>query len=359
MKEEIHYNDISIYSRNMSTVESRHDISLKRTIKFGNSELELIPVISSPMADVSGFDLCQLLQNHGALGVLHRFQSEKKWADSVHNLLHYACDNQIVSVAISLSDYKQKLSLLDPERLINKNLLICIDTANGHSVHVQRIMNELIRLKDSLKYTNIEFMCGNVVTRQGASFLYDLGIRFIRVGIGGGSVCATPIETGIYRPILGALQEIRMWKEFHAREDLYIIADGGFKRGGDFMKAFALGADFVMSGSMFAGWEGVSENASQYRGSASRSVANYVKEMQGNGNFRIAEGVETEIDKTKGGIKEFNQFMRQIYGGMKSAMSYADCYYIAEFSQNVEIVIGSQHAMQSAGITFNSNYKTL
>ena len=91
-------------------------------------------------------------------------------------------------------------------------------------------------------------MAGNVATTEAYQDLCDWGAHSVRVGIGGGSICSTRIQTGHGVPSIEALRRC-------AELDLAIpiIADGGIKNSGDIVKALAAGADFVMVGSLLAG----------------------------------------------------------------------------------------------------------
>ncbi len=91
-------------------------------------------------------------------------------------------------------------------------------------------------------------MAGNVATLEGFNDLADWGADSIRVGIGGGSICSTRIQTGHGVPTLQSVMDCAK-----SDRDARLIADGGIKTSGDVVKALAAGADAVMLGSMLAG----------------------------------------------------------------------------------------------------------
>lgn len=139
----------------------------------------------------------------------------------------------------------------------NHKIRICIDQANGH-------MESLLKLCKDLKLrfgTNIKIMTGNIANPYAYREYAKVGVDYIRAGIGGGNVCTTSVQTGIHYPmgsLLIKLNEERNYVkksiELGARylSTPKIIADGGFKRIDQCVKALALGADFVMLGEILA-----------------------------------------------------------------------------------------------------------
>ena len=135
---------------------------------------------------------------------------------------------------------------------------------------------------------DIHVMAGNVATEKGFSQLARWGADSIRVGIGGGSICSTRIQTGHGVPTLQSILDCAESQYFGSVE---LIADGGIRGSGDIVKAYAAGADFVMLGSLLAGTD-----------ESPGEIVNYV-EMQGDRqvyrNYKVYRGmasVEAQID---------------------------------------------------------------
>ena len=101
-------------------------------------------------------------------------------------------------------------------------------------------------MKDALG-ESITIMAGNVATAEAFKDLSMWGADAVRVGIGGGSICSTRIQTGHGIPTLQSVFDCR------DSSDATLIADGGIKTSGDIVKALAAGADMVMLGSLLAG----------------------------------------------------------------------------------------------------------
>jgi len=125
--------------------------------------------------------------------------------------------------------------------------VLVIDIAHGHSVVMQRAMEEFRR-----RFPEVELIAGNVATAEGARFLLDLGADGVKVGIGPGGGCTTRITTSFGVPQVQALVECR---SALADSDAGLIADGGIKRHGALALALLFGGDCAMLGSAFAGTE--------------------------------------------------------------------------------------------------------
>ena len=112
---------------------------------------------------------------------------------------------------------------------------LVVDTAHAHTEKVKEITMKLREKFD------VDIVVGNVATKEATSFLLELGVDAIKVGIGPGSICTTRVIAGIGVPQLTAVMEC-----FSASKGIPIIADGGIKYSGDITKALAAGADTVM-----------------------------------------------------------------------------------------------------------------
>ncbi len=121
---------------------------------------------------------------------------------------------------------------------------LLIDIAHGHS-HVMREAVEAVRAK----FGDVELVCGNVATAEGAAFLKDLSADAIKVGVGPGRGCRTRLETGAGVPQLQAVREA--WCA--VGETVPIIADGGVQDDKDVFLALICGASSVMLGSLLSG----------------------------------------------------------------------------------------------------------
>jgi IMP dehydrogenase len=124
--------------------------------------------------------------------------------------------------------------------------VIVIDIAHGHSVVMERALEEFRR-----RFGEVELVAGNVATAEGARFLHERGVNGIKVGIGPGGGCTTRLNTSFGVPQVQALVECRM--AIGTDSPVTIIADGGVRRDGALLQALLFGGDAVMLGSAFAG----------------------------------------------------------------------------------------------------------
>ena len=231
-----------------SNLSSRSDVSLIRDFKFLYSPrpLSCVPIMVANMDTTGTMSMADKMTEYNCITCLHKhysIQDLKKYfisKENNSNLIFY-------STGVSHTDI-QKLTTLMNSLTINNSPLpnLCIDVANGYH---EKFVKNIKHIRDL--YPEIIIMAGNVVTPEMVEELIIHGkVDIVKVGIGSGSVCTTRLKTGIGYPQLSAIMECS-----DAAHGLggHICSDGGCKTPGDFAKAFGANADFVMSGSMFAG----------------------------------------------------------------------------------------------------------
>ncbi len=297
------YDDISLIPTEISRIKSR--TKTKTNCEFLGRNLSL-PVISSPMDTVTGIEMAKALTEQGCLGILNRFDS------SLNEILTKKTDG-VRGVSIALNT-----SLDDIKKLAENGYIICIDTANANN-------NEVLKKTEEIKNVcDVKIIVGNIAQGDSLSQLENSGADAVRVGIGGGSVCTTSIQTGIGIGQVSSILDV-LSKRDEKKLKIKIIADGGIKSPGDIAKALALGTDVVMLGRMLAGTREtpgeVIKYADQlwkkYRGSASFGV-----KMRN----EFIEGEETMIPY-KGAVKNV---IDGISDGLRSSMSYMNCLSLDE-----------------------------
>ena len=191
-------------------------------------------------------------------------------------------------------------------------------------------------LKNTLGPT-IHIMAGNVATVEAFNDLADWGADSIRVGIGGGSICSTRVQTGHGIPTLQSVLDCST-----SDREAKIIADGGIKNSGDVVKAYAAGADFVMIGSMLAGTTEAPGNIvykqvpgdnpvkhKVYRGMASEEA-----QKDWRGKSSSIEGVATTVPY-KG---HAGKILKTIERGVKSGFSYTGARTFLEFQTKAKFI---------------------
>lgn len=319
MKECLTYDDVLLEPQ-YSEIISRNDVSL-------HAELGLYvpwfkaPILAAPMDTVCEDDMAIAINRLGGMGIIHRYNTIEQQVKLVKQVKDLGCATGAAVGATG--DYFERT-----QELIKAGVdFICIDIAHGHH----------ITMKEALKkirgdYRKFHIMAGNVATAEGFKDLESWGASSIKVGIGGGSICSTRIQTGHGIPNISAIMDCA-----EVTLGAKIIADGGIKTSGDMVKALAAGADFVMVGSMFAGTKEspgkvfVENNRKYkvYRGMASREAQNDWR-----GKSSAPEGITATVDY-KG---ELEPLFQDIVGGIKSGLSYSGARNIPELQRKAKFV---------------------
>ena len=180
----------------------------------------------------------------------------------------------IVGAGINTRDYEERV----PALLAAGADVLCIDSSEGFSEWQKRTI-EWVRKTygDSVKIG-----AGNVVDGEGFRFLADCGADFIKVGIGGGSICITREQKGIGRGQATSLIDVcRERDKYYEETGVYIpvCSDGGIVHDYHVTLALAMGADFLMLGRYFARFDESPTNRVRING-------NYMKEYWGEGSAR-------------------------------------------------------------------------
>nr|WP_315522041.1 IMP dehydrogenase [Olegusella massiliensis] len=209
----------------------------------------------------------------------------------------------IVGAGINTRDYAERVPLLVDAGAD----VLCIDSSEGFS-EWQKITLEWVRehYGDSVKVG-----AGNVVDSEGFRFLADAGADFIKVGIGGGSICITREQKGIGRGQASALIDVcRARDEYFEKTGVYIpvCSDGGIVYDYHMTLALAMGADFLMLGRYFARFDESPTRRVNINGS-------YMKEYWGEGSARARNWARYDL----GGNKKNLSFVE----GVDSYVPYA------------------------------------
>ena len=286
------YDNIYLIPKDISYVNHRGDVNL-------NSDFyNLYPIMSSPMAGISGSELVIEMGKNNCLGILHRF---KVYIDRQADIRKVYKSDVNYGVAIGL-DGQWEIDLAK-YAIDHGAKLIVVDIANGMLSKLKPYGEQLRKeLGDE-----ISLMCGNIVSKEGAKHLLDCGFNWARVGIGPGSNCLTRRVTGISRNQLAAIKEC-------SQIDINIVADGGIKESGDIVHAFYAGSNFVMLGGMIANTFEAENNGKIWGMASEKNHINNNKEI------KSIEGKETELDITH--RQPLELILNQILWGIRSACTY-------------------------------------
>ena len=180
----------------------------------------------------------------------------------------------VVGAGINTRDYAERV----PALIEAGADVLCIDSSEGFS-EWQKITLEYIHKNFG---DHIKVGAGNVVDREGFRFLAEAGADFIKVGIGGGSICITREQKGIGRgQATSIIDVVAARDEYYQETGIYIpiCSDGGIVHDYHVTLALAMGADFVMLGRYFARFDESPTNRVKIKG-------NYLKEYWGEGSSR-------------------------------------------------------------------------
>ena len=305
MKRSLSFDDVLLVPQ-YSDIRSRAaDIDLANDL--GSINLQL-PIISSPMDTVTEVPMATTIHALGGLGIIHRYNTVEEQSGMIQEASRSAYTGAAVGVT---GDYLERANAaVDAGAKV-----LCIDIAHGHHVLMKGALH---KLRETLGY-DIHIMAGNVATLEGFNDLADWGADSIRVGIGGGSICSTRIQTGHGTPTFQSILDCA-----RSDRDACLIADGGIKNSGDIVKALAAGADFVILGSLLAGTtespgDILYKHGERYK--TYRGMASVEAQTDWRGHTSSIEGVSSCVH-FKGELK---LVINNLIAGVKSGLSYSGC----------------------------------
>ena len=285
-------------------------------------------------------------------GRLYGFVFRKDY-DSHRENPHEMLDAQkrfIVGAGINSRDYAERVPLLVDAGAD----VLCIDSSEGFS-EWQRITINWIREKYGDK---VKVGAGNVVDREGFLFLAEAGADFVKVGIGGGSICITRETKGIGRGQATAVIEVcKARDEYFERTGIYVpvCSDGGIVHDHHITLGLAMGADFVMLGRYFARFD---ESPSQkrtvggtvvkeYWGEGSNRARNWGRYDLGVGEKKLQfeEGVDSYVPYA-GALKEN---LAKTCSKIKATMCNCGALTIPELQEKAKLTLVSSTSIIEGG----------
>lgn len=317
------YKDVYIVPQ-YSEVVSRKFVETSSEL-FSGLKID-IPIISANMDSVSNGIVCKTIAEFGGVGALHRFMSIaeniKEYEIAIGENKKNPC---LVSVGINEESKERARALYQ-----NGARYFIIDIAHGDSAMMKNMLTWMRK-----EFSDIFIMAGNVATKFGATHLVEWGADSIKVGIGPGAVCLTKSITGTtvcqFTAVDECVKEIRTLEQIIGKK-ISIVADGGVVEIGDICKALGVGADFVMSGKLFAACKEAPgkrvDGKKTYRGSASKDVMLIARN---DNQLPTPEGKSILLDESDESVADI---VKHIKGGLQSAFSYSNAKNLIEFQKN-------------------------
>ena len=255
----------------------------------------------------------------------------------------------MVGAGINTRDYETRV----PALVEAGADVLCIDASEGYTCWQAKTL-KFIRDKygDSVKVG-----AGNVVDRDGFLFLAKAGADFVKVGIGGGSICITREQKGIGRGQATALIEVAAARDEYFKETgIYvpICSDGGIVHDYHMTLALAMGADFMMLGRYFARFdESPTEKlfvggkyVKEYWGEGSNRARNWQRyDLGGKGKLSFEEGVDSYV--VYAGTLHDN-VEKSLYK-VKSTMCNCGVTTIADLQKNAKLTLVSATSIVEGG----------
>ncbi len=232
---------------------------------------------------------------------LQFFVFRKDYDDHRENPYELSDENKKLRVGagINTRDYRERVP-----KLIDAGVdVMCIDSSDGFTEWQKETISYIKNEYGEKAYVG----AGNVVDKEGFLYLAEAGADFVKVGIGGGSICITREQKGIGRGQATALIEVaRARDEYYEKTGTYIpvCSDGGIVQDYHMVLALAMGADFLMMGRYFARFDEsptkklkVGNNfVKEYWGEGSIRARNWQRyDMGGNEHLKFEEGVDSYV----------------------------------------------------------------
>lgn len=268
--------------------------------------------------------------------------------ENPHELLD-SNKSYMVGAGINTLDYERRV----PALVEAGADCLCIDSSEGYSCWQKKTIDFIrSRYGDSVKVG-----AGNVVDREGFRFLAQAGADFIKVGIGGGSICITRETKGIGRGQATALIEVAAARdEYFEETGIYvpICSDGGIVYDHHITLALAMGADFVMLGRYFARFDESPTNklmvngayVKEYWGEGSNRARNWQRyDLGGKSKLSFEEGVDSYV--TYAGSLHDN-VEKSLYK-VKSTMCNCGVITIADLQKNARLTLVSPTSIVEGG----------
>ena len=255
----------------------------------------------------------------------------------------------IVGAGINTRDYEKRVPAL-VEAGVD---VLCIDSSEGYSAWQA---NTIKWIRDHYG-DSVKVGAGNVVDEEGFRFLAEAGADFIKIGIGGGSICITREQKGIGRGQATATLDVAQARDKYFEETgvyIPICSDGGIVHDYHITLALAFGADFVMLGRYFARFDEapnklVTVNGNymkEYWGEGSARARNWQRyDMGGSNKMAFVEGVDSYIPYA-GSLQDNVQLT---LSKVRHTMCNCGCLTIPELQKNAKVTLVSSTSIVEGG----------
>ena len=346
------FDDILIEPEVISPIRSRKSVDV-------HDSLQMLPIFTAPMDTVISEDNIEIFNNQKIYTILPR-----KITYTDQDISTYPK----VWKSYGMEDFREFFLKRVKKIPIGERVYVLIDIANGH----MKDLHDMVAQAKKAYGSTMCLMVGNCANPSTYLAMAQAGADYVRMGIGNGAGCLTTVQTGIGYPMASLIYETcKIQKERNLSAK--IVADGGFKKYSDIIKALALGADYVMLGSIFNkalessgdtyegntkynSWTEPGEMVDQYSDSIYKEFSigkKFFKKFRGMSTKEVQKSLGKEVLNTSEGISKIQPVEYTLSGWrenfedyLKSAMSYTGCYTIGEFIGNVNFNLITRSAFE-------------
>ncbi|MCI9264007.1 MAG: IMP dehydrogenase [Oscillospiraceae bacterium] len=255
----------------------------------------------------------------------------------------------VVGAGINTRDYQTRVPALTEAGAD----VLCIDSSDGYTEWQRRTLTWIRQQYGE----SVKVGAGNVVDREGFRFLADAGADFVKVGVGGGSICITRETKGIGRGQATAVIDVcRARDEYFQETGIYIpvCADGGIVFDYHISLALAMGADFCMLGRYFARFDESPSNKvlvgggymKEYWGEGSARARNWQRyDLGGESRLHFEEGVDSYVPYAG----SLHNNVEQTLSKVRSTMCSCGALTLAEFRAKARLTLVSSASILENG----------
>ncbi len=255
----------------------------------------------------------------------------------------------MVGAGVNTRDYETRI----PALVEAGADVLCIDSSEGYS-EWQKDTLDFVRARYG---DTVKIGAGNVVDGEGFRFLAEAGADFVKVGIGGGSICITREQKGIGRGQATAVIEVAAERDRYFEETgIYVpvCSDGGIVYDHHMTLALAMGADFLMLGRYFARFDESPTNklniggnyVKEYWGEGSNRARNWQRyDLGGDPRMKFEEGVDSYVPYAGSLHDNVNLSLTKV----KSTMCNCGALNIKELQQKAKLTLVSATSIVEGG----------
>lgn len=313
----LNYSDIFLKPQKC-IVDSRKECDT--SVQLGNRTFDM-PIYPSNMKSVVDIDTCKYFAERNWFYTMHRFGV---------NIIDFIAEMDSCNLFTSISVGINQDSYIQLEKVYQELLdidYITIDVANAWSEKTHKMIDFI-----KTKFPDSFLIVGNIGTYEACQELQEWGADALKIGLAGGKVCITKNKTGFHIPMVETITDCLNKKGEQSDIKIPLIADGGIQEHGDVAKAICCGADIVMAGSLFAGYDQSAGDIieiedqmyKEYYGSASQYNKNEYINVEGK---KILIKYKGDISKLLRELKEDLQSSIS-YSGSKNLKGLKRCEYL-------------------------------